>query len=236
MCFKIPIFRVDWRWWQSSANRSPRFSLLTWENTGKLVELCDPVITNQALHLYIVSCATSIRGTLSGEKVVTSKNFGKSQSDSAPGSQYIDVYQIGNLEELIMSTAGIVTMFLGALMVATRAPLIFTPRKALAALRFVFYTETRTRLLGGVITTIEIPMIWAGLTENSDLAGFLLVFGIFILMITILVLVIFPQAYMGLVESLMPKETDTNLFGWRLLGVVAVIVGTAIFNVGFNAL
>ena len=79
-------------------------------------------------------------------------------------------------------------------------------------------------------------MIWAGLTENSDLAGFLLVFGIFILMITILGLVIFPQAYMGLVESLMPKETDTNLFGWRLLGVVAVIVGTAIFNVGFNAL
>ena len=115
-------------------------------------------------------------------------------------------------------------------------PLIFTPRKALAALRFVFYTETRTRLLGGVITTLEIPMIWAGLTENSDLAGFLLVFGIFILMITILGLVIFPQAYMGLVESLMPKETDTNLFGWRLLGVVAVIVGTAIFNVGFNAL
>jgi len=35
---------------------------------------------------------------------------------------------------------------------------------------------------------------------------------------------------------LTPKDSDRNLFGWRLLGAVGMIIGAATFNVGFNAL
>ena len=137
-----------------------------------------------------------------------------------------------------MSTAGMVTMFLGVFIICTRAPLIIIPRTTLRAFEKVVSTETGTRGLGVLaILIFAVPMIWAGVAESSGLAEFLLIFGIFILALTILALLIFPRTYMSIAESVLPpEESDSNLFGWRLLGVVSVIIGGVIFAVGIDAL
>ena len=137
-----------------------------------------------------------------------------------------------------MSTAGMVAMFLGVLIICLRAPLIIIPRTTLRAFAKVVSTETGTRGLGVLSTLIfSAPMIWAGVAENSGLAEFLLILGIFILAVAVLALVLFPRTYMSIAESFLPpEESDSNLFGWRLLGVVSVIIGGAIFVAGLRAL
>ena len=80
-------------------------------------------------------------------------------------------------------------------------------------------------------------MIWSGMSENSSLAAVLFIFGIFFLVVAIPALVLFPNVYMSIAESMLPADDPAgNLFGWRILGLVSVIIGIAIFRVGVEAL
>jgi len=83
---------------------------------------------------------------------------------------------------------------------------------------------------------IALLMVWAGMSQRAGLEAVLFVFGIFMLVIAVPGLLLFPSIYMNLANSLMPDDLSGTLFGWRLLGLLGVIIGVAIMMVGVNAL
>ncbi len=135
-----------------------------------------------------------------------------------------------------MSTAGMVAMFLGVLIVCSRGPLLLIPASALRWFGEAIKTEGRTRVSGAIVVLIAVPMIWSGMSENTGLASVLFILGIFFLVVAIPALVLFPNVYMSLAISFVPDDFSGNLLGWRLLGLVGVIIGFAIFMAGMDAL
>ncbi len=135
-----------------------------------------------------------------------------------------------------MSTAGMVTMVLGVLIICTRGPLLLIPASALRWFGEAIKTEGRTRVCGAIVVLIAVPMIWSGMSENTGLASVLFILGIFFLVVAIPALVLFPNIYMSLAISFVPDDFSGNLLGWRLLGLVGVIIGFAIFMAGMRAL
>ena len=83
---------------------------------------------------------------------------------------------------------------------------------------------------------MALPMIWSGMSENTGLASFLLIVGVFFLLVAVPALMLFPNVYMNIAESMLPKDLDGSLFGWRVTGLVGVIIGVAIVRVGMAAL
>ncbi len=135
-----------------------------------------------------------------------------------------------------MSTAGMAAMFLGVLIICSRVPLVLIPASALRWFGEAIKTEGRTRVSGAIVVLIAVPMIWSGMSENTGLAGVLFIFGVFVLVFAISALVLFPRVYMSLANSFVPDDLNGNLFGWRILGLVGVIIGVAIFMVGLDSL
>ena len=135
-----------------------------------------------------------------------------------------------------MSTAGIVTMFLGAFIVCIRGPLLLAPAATLRWFGEAIKTKSRTRVLGAFVVLITVPMMWSGVLENSGLANVLFILGVFIFVVSIPMLVLFPSAYMSIAGSFLPSDSGSNLFGWRIVGLVSVIIGIGIFRVGMVAL
>jgi hypothetical protein len=135
-----------------------------------------------------------------------------------------------------MSMSGIVTICLGLLIICSRGPLIFVPASVLAWFRAAIKTKNRTRGLGAIVGLVSLPMIWSGMSEDSELALFLLIFGGILLFISIAGLLLFPHFYMSIAEIFIAEDPDSNLFGWRIIGLVAVIIGSYIVWVGMNAL
>ena len=135
-----------------------------------------------------------------------------------------------------MSMSGIVTVFLGLMIICSRGPLIFVPATALRWFRAAIKTKNRTRVLGAIVVLIALPMIWSGMSEESELAVILFIFGVIFLFIAIPGLLLFPHIYMSVAETFVAEDPDSNLFGWRMIGLVAVIIGSYIVWVGKNAL
>ena len=135
-----------------------------------------------------------------------------------------------------MSTAGIVTMFLGAFIVCIRGPLLLAPAATLRWFGEAIKTKSRTRVLGAFVVLITVPMMWSGVLENSGLANVLFILGVFIFVVSNLTLVLFPSAYMSITGSFLPSDSGSNLFGSRIVGLVSVIIGIGIFRVGMVAL
>ena len=135
-----------------------------------------------------------------------------------------------------MSKAGIVAMFFGALIVCRRGPLLLAPAATLRWFGEAIKTEARTRMLGAFAVLIAWLMIWSGIDENSGLAAIMFILGVFIFVIAIPALVLFPRVYMSVAESVLPADFGTNLFGWRMFGLVGVIIGVAFFMAGMAAL
>jgi hypothetical protein len=152
--------------------------------------------------------------------------------DSGAGAEL----QPENLEVSVMSTAGMVTMFLGVFIICTRAPLVLIPATALRWLGEAIKTERRTRVYGAIAALIAVPMIWAGTTENTELASVLFIFGVFFLVVSVSGLVLFPNVYMSLANSFIPEDLSGNLIGWRIFGIASVLIGCAIFMIGMRGL
>ena len=91
-------------------------------------------------------------------------------------------------------------------------------------------------MLGAFAVLIAWLMIWSGIDENSGLAAIMFILGVFIFVIAIPALVLFPRVYMSVAESVLPADFGTNLFGWRMFGLVGVIIGVAFFMAGMAAL
>ena len=81
-------------------------------------------------------------------------------------------------------------------------------------------------------------MIWAGATEDTFLAGVLVVVGWWIAGASTLFLLIFPNAYRALGMALLPgrQEVDDSLLGWRLVGAFGTWIGSMLIYYGVLAL
>lgn len=134
-----------------------------------------------------------------------------------------------------MSVSGLVAAFIGIVIIGIRAPLVVAPASALRWLSWAVETEGRTRAFGTVATLIAAPVIWCGVYETSALANVMLIIGVFFAAVTVLALILFPRTYMSLVDSLVPADLSTKLFGWRVLGVFGVTVGVTILRIGLRA-
>ena len=64
---------------------------------------------------------------------------------------------------------------------------------------------------------------------------FWVVVGVFVVVVSLPALVFFPRAYMSVAEGFLPADSNNGLFGWRMLGLVGVVIGTALFMAGLHA-
>ena len=131
-----------------------------------------------------------------------------------------------------MSSVGIVCIVLGSIIVITRAMIVVAPRATLQWVNELIANEARIRTLGIYSLFLPALLIWAGTSEDTTLAGVLLIFGLFFLLVAIPWLVFFPRTYMEFTRSILPS----NLMTWRLLGLLGVIVGLVLVNFGLDAL
>ena len=135
-----------------------------------------------------------------------------------------------------MSTSGIVAVFLGLLIIGSRSPLLLAPAFTLRWFGEVMKSKVWIRTTGAFLALMALLMIWSGLSENTGLASFLFIVGVFFLLVAVPALILFPNVYMSIAESVLPEDLSGSLFGWRIVGLVGVIIGVAIFRVGMAAL
>ena len=135
-----------------------------------------------------------------------------------------------------MGLAGIVAIFLGLFIIFSRGPLLLYPAFTLRWFGTVIESESRTRVLGALVTPIALLMIWAGISPRTGLETALFIFGVFFLVAAIPALLLFPKTYMNLASSFLPDNLSGSLFGWRLVGLLGVIIGVGILMVGVDAL
>lgn len=134
-----------------------------------------------------------------------------------------------------MSAVGIVSIILGLLIVISRGLLVVSPRTTLQSFGKIIQTESRTRLVGLATLLLPVLMIWAGGSADTGLAGVLLIFGLFMLA-AISWLVFFPGSYIHFCRGFVPPDPDSNLMGWRLMGLLGVFIGGVFIYFGWLAL
>ena len=135
-----------------------------------------------------------------------------------------------------MNTVGIVTIALGVLVVCGRGTLLVAPAPTLRWLKETIASNARTRMLGAFAMALGAAMAWAGTSEDSGLATFLTVSGWVVLVISALVLVLFPGIYRAMANPFLPSDTSGSLFLWRFRGLAGTLVGVLIIYFGALAL
>ena len=135
-----------------------------------------------------------------------------------------------------MSIIGITSIFLGTVIILSRGMLMIAPGITLNGFRAIIQTSTRTRVFGLCILPLGALMIWAGYSDHSTLAEILMFFGWWVIGGGLILLVIFPSVYIAMLEAMLPSETSTDFFGWRLLGLFGVAIGALFVYFGMLAL
>ena len=138
--------------------------------------------------------------------------------------------------EGVPGSVGFVSIAFGTILVLSRGAMLVAPGATSGWFRHVIGTTRRTRIFGAcVVLVLAAPMVWAGASEDTGIATLLFVLGIFIVAVTIPMLVVFPRAYMDLAAMFLPAEDDSDFVGWRLLGLVGVVIGGAFILAGLDA-
>ena len=135
-----------------------------------------------------------------------------------------------------MSEVGVVSIVLGVVVVCSRGALVVAPAATLRWFEGVITTDGRIRVMGAVMMALGAAMVWAGASEHSGLATFLSVVGWAFVGISTLALELFPAAYRAIAEAVLPSDTGAELTGWRLLGLLGVIIGGLLIYFGALAL
>lgn len=135
-----------------------------------------------------------------------------------------------------MSEVGVMSIVVGVVVVCSRAALLVAPAATLRWFEGVIATNGRIRVLGAVVLTLGVAMVWAGASEQSGLATVLSVVGWAIVGISTLALVLFPAAYRAIAEAVLPPAAEADLIGWRFLGLLGVSIGGLLIYFGALAL
>ncbi len=134
-----------------------------------------------------------------------------------------------------MNPVGVVSIVLGVLVVGGRGSLLVAPEATLRWFKGLIATNGRLRLLGGFMLTVGAAMVWAGSPEDSVLAFILEILGWPVVGMSALLLVLFPGVYRAIATPFLPSDTS-NLFLWRYVGLMGVIVGALFIYFGALAL
>jgi len=134
-----------------------------------------------------------------------------------------------------MSAVGIVTIALGVLGVCEGGGPLVAPEAYFGWLKETIASNARIRMLGAFVMALGGAMVWAGTSEDSGLATFLTVLGWVMLVISALVLVLFPGVYRTIANPFMPSDTS-NFFLWRCAGLASLPFGVFIIYFGVLAL
>jgi hypothetical protein len=136
-----------------------------------------------------------------------------------------------------VSEVGVVSIVLGVVVVCSRGALLVAPAATLRWFEGVVATNGRTRVLGAVTTTLGASMVLAGASGHSGLATILSVAGWAVVGISTLALLLFPAAYRAIAVAVLPSSSiNEELIGWRLLGLLGVIIGGLLIYYGALAL
>lgn len=135
-----------------------------------------------------------------------------------------------------MNRVAVVSIVLGVIVVCSRGALLVAPAATLGWFEDLIATDGRIRALGAFTLTLGATMVWADTAENSGLATILRLGGWAIVAFSTPALVLFPMAYRAIAESVLPSSGDSDLAGWRLLGLIGVILGGLLIYFGALAL
>ena len=135
-----------------------------------------------------------------------------------------------------MNAVAIVTIALGVLVVCGLGTLLVAPAPTLRWLKATIASNARTRMLGAFAMALGGAMVWAGTSEDSGLATFLTVLGWVMLVISALVLVLFPGVCRAMANAFLPSDTSGRLFWWRFRGLAGTLAGVLIIYFGVLAL
>jgi hypothetical protein len=134
----------------------------------------------------------------------------------------------------MMSIVDLASTIFGLLIIISRGPLVIAPGASLNVFMRMIGTNTRTRIFGLCLLPLGALLIWVGNAEYGDLAAVLMVIG-WIIGGGAMVMLIFPQAYMALAESIVPEDVAGDLYGWRVLGAIGVLIGCVFVYFGLLA-
>ena len=135
-----------------------------------------------------------------------------------------------------MSAVGIVTITLGLLVVFARGgPLVVAPAAYLRLVRELLQTNNRTWILGAVLLGICAAMVWAGTTDDSVLAGFLMLGGMSGIAVGT-ALMILPGVFRRFVTAFLPAVEEERLPGWRVFGIAVTSAGFLLVYFGVLAI
>ena len=135
-----------------------------------------------------------------------------------------------------MSRVAVVSIVLGVVVVCSRGALLVAPAETLGWFEALIATDGRIRALGAFALALGATMAWAGTSEYTGLATILRLGGWAIVAFSTPTLVLFPTAYRAIAESVLPSSSDSDLAGWRLLGLIGVILGGFLIYFGALAL
>lgn len=135
-----------------------------------------------------------------------------------------------------MSVVGIASIALGVLAVGCRGYSLVAPAPTLNWIRNMVSSNGRLRLFGAVLLAIGAMLVWAGVSEDTQLAGFITFIGYLFAGASVLVLLIFPGAYRAIVDSIMQKDTDGVLIFVRVRSLLGVVFGLLLIYFGVQAL
>jgi hypothetical protein len=134
-----------------------------------------------------------------------------------------------------MSVVGVVSIALGFLIVCARGPLVVAPAAWLRWFRVLVETNKTTRVFAAFLLIVSAAMVWAGTTDETALAVILRLWGVLGLVLAPL-MVIFPGPCREFIGAFFPTVGEMRLPGWRLIGVLNVIVGSLLVCFGALAL
>jgi hypothetical protein len=129
-----------------------------------------------------------------------------------------------------------VSIVVGVVVVCGRGALLVAPAATLHWFEGLIATNSGTRALGAFVLTLGAAMIWAGASEHNGLATVLSVVGWVIVGISTLALVLFPAVYRAIAEAILPSAADSDLIGWRFVGLLGVSIGGLLIYFGALAL
>lgn len=130
-----------------------------------------------------------------------------------------------------MTPVAIASIFIGVLMIATRAPLIFAPEATAAFYLRMVDTRGRVRAVGACVAILGVVLLLLAAGEPGGLAGVMTVIGGLMLFGAGFLLFV-PGVYQQLAEAVL---TGIGEVGLRALGLLAVGIGGLFVYFGATA-
>ena len=127
-----------------------------------------------------------------------------------------------------MNKLAIASVVLGIIVIALRGPMIFSPDAVIKPFKMLIESKTRLRIMGLVIISFGLALIFAAWGVDHTAARVILGLGCLVVLIPLFFMVIFPSIYSLIADILL----DLNPMFFRVIGVLGVGVGILFIYLG----